>query len=1137
MFAVKLLAPGQWRSIHSFVVGLMLTLPACCVAQPQPNVVFLSIDDLNDWTGYLAGHPDAKTPNIDALAARGMMFTRAYCNAPACKPSRTSLMSGVRPSTTGIYFNNSQGEDDLFSHDYSTTPEVYPVRAMPQFFADNGYTTYGVGKLFHGTGDADRWTVLQPVNPEAGANINSGPIDFGPFPDSQADGLGADGDGDGIPDDDDRDYAAATFVVRSITNHDPGTHPFYVGCGLYRPHLPFRMPQSFWNQYFSNNVALPSVRLPVVLTNAAGQQVDIDDLGPFGRAMARNVAYNDPDGLTEPAPGNSQHDGVLIAGEWRDAVAAYLACVGYIDAQVGRVVQAVDDAGLASNTIFILWSDHGWQLGEKQSWRKFALWEDSTRVNLIVVAPGVTTPGTVCHKPVELLDIYPTLADLCGLPEGRFLQGRNLRPLIENPNGMWAVSAATEEGINYEAIRTDRYRYIRYATGEEEFYDYETDSSRSPANGGSGWDGLDDWDNLVDKAGGIIAPGYEQAFAALKARANTFWAPNRTGAFNGVFPWAAYPNRPYPAQTVTASAGGTLEWSCGFEPGEGFPYGFLGGHLGWRASREVYVTARAGSDSYQSLSLPGDSFVSRDLDTAASRAVWMKFRGKLCPTQTPLDTSNGRFPVSFFPNAAGQLTAWHANSNQWVASTRVVSNAWHTYECFFDYENKQCNLRVDGMLVFNRLPFNESSLERCTEFRFGQGAVLTGGDRSFLDDLMVHAVAGIEVNTDYDVWVRQFFPDGVFGGGSPSLDADDDGWLTINEFDLQLAPDAVDDPMPPAIRRAPSGEVEIEYVRRDPGLNRVRHEIAGEVTGPWLTNAGRLTESILPWAPGESRVVLSTDPVGAEDPLFFRLALIPKGSVPPPPTTNSALLGVDFEGVIRGTTTVEQLQSLTTAGTWTDVRGNAELLLTFRAIGGAPDPGLGSLAMVLDAQVEDTAATDRYELRADLTTPAALNNGCTIRFDFAQYRSGNLNNKNQFVTGYDSASNAVFRLVLQNYNYLDTRTTTRQIPGYEYLNGSGLAQKPAIGNAEAVRGAEPAAFLWGSDNAAPLDVTLTVRLTLALSESGWTLSWLKGAVVDATVLLPYYRAAVAGLPQDLAFLVFSGEASAGGWFDNVLVLR
>jgi len=402
----------------------------------RPNVLFIAIDDLNDWIGCLGGHPDVKTPNLDRLANRGVLFTNAHCSAPACNPSRASLMTGILPSTSGVYHNPNP---------WRQSPVLKNAVTIPQHFMAHGYRAVGGGKIYHGAfPDPPSWQEYFPSQkknkpddpmPE-GRPLNGIPrashFDWGPVP---------------VEDEAMGDWQVADWAISELSKtHDK---PFFLGCGFYRPHLPWYVPQKYFDMYPVDTVTLPNVK-----------KDDLDDVPPLGKRMAK------PDG---------DHRKVLQHHQWRKAVQGYLASITFVDTCVGRVIDAFDRSNYKDNTIVMLWSDHGWHLGEKLHWRKFALWEEATHNVLMIVAPGVTKPRRRCSRPVTMLDLYPTLIDLCNLREKRELEGRSLVPLLKNPDAEWDRPALTTHGQNNHSLRTERWRYIRYSDGTEELYDHDKD--------------------------------------------------------------------------------------------------------------------------------------------------------------------------------------------------------------------------------------------------------------------------------------------------------------------------------------------------------------------------------------------------------------------------------------------------------------------------------------------------------------------------------------------------------------------------------------------------------------------------------------------------------------------------------------
>jgi arylsulfatase A-like enzyme len=400
------------------------------------NVLFISIDDLNDWTGCLGGHPDARTPNLDRLASRGVLFTNAHCNAPLCNPSRASLMTGTRPSSTGVYQNNQP---------FRRSDALRNAVTLPQHFRANGYRAIGGGKIYHGAyPDPPSWDEYfpsqeknkpdDPMPPKRPLNgiPNTAHFDWGPVKvtDSQ---MG--------------DVQVVDWAIGEMKK--PQQKLLFLAVGLYRPHLPWYVPEKYFDMFPLDAITLPRVK-----------DDDLMDVPPIGRKMAR------PEG---------DHANVLKYKQWRRAVQGYLASIAFMDAALGKLIDAFDDSPLAKNTNIVLWSDHGWHLGEKLHWRKFSLWEESTRNVLAFVAPGVTKPEGRSPRTVSLIDIYPTLIDLCGLSAKPGLEGVRLAPLLRDPNAAWARPAVTTYGRDNHSIRSERWRYTRYRDGGEELYDHRVD--------------------------------------------------------------------------------------------------------------------------------------------------------------------------------------------------------------------------------------------------------------------------------------------------------------------------------------------------------------------------------------------------------------------------------------------------------------------------------------------------------------------------------------------------------------------------------------------------------------------------------------------------------------------------------------
>ncbi|MEE2934460.1 MAG: sulfatase-like hydrolase/transferase [Planctomycetota bacterium] len=448
-----LLSSTTWLLAIGFFVTLAASIERADAvdSMDRPNILFIAIDDLNDWVGCLGGHPQAKTPNIDALAKKGVLFEQAHCAAPLCSPSRTAIMMGLRPSTTGIYGNLNWFRD---------IPQYKDWVTLPQYFRKHGYVAWGGGKLYHQAhgkfSDAGAWdhvysTRTGAVPPPQSERYKHGLrpkfesnpilarlIDWGPTDaplESNPDWKTADG--------------AAQFLKR---DHEK---PFFLGCGIYLPHLPWYAPKKFFDMH-----PLEDIELPPYMAD------DFDDIPVIGRQMGeRHIKH------------------IRESGKWKDAVQGCLAADSFADACVGHVLEALEKSRYRDNTIVVLWGDHGYDVGEKKI-AKSALWEQTTRTPLIVYAPGKLPFGTpangkICKSPISLVDLYPTLIDLCGLPENTQLDGQSFAPLIKDPNTDWPVPAVITHSPHWygpcHAVRSRDFHYIRYSDGGEELYDVNAD--------------------------------------------------------------------------------------------------------------------------------------------------------------------------------------------------------------------------------------------------------------------------------------------------------------------------------------------------------------------------------------------------------------------------------------------------------------------------------------------------------------------------------------------------------------------------------------------------------------------------------------------------------------------------------------
>lgn len=421
----------------AIILGVGAAGAAGADASGLPNVLMIAIDDLNDWIGCLGGHPQAQTPEIDRLAARGVLFVNAHCQAPLCNPSRASLLTGLRPSTTGIY---------ALQPGIRAVPALRDCVTLPQHFKQSGYHTFVCGKVFHDGSlpapyraeVADAWRdgpgMPRPPQKFVHPPGDHPAMDWGAFPD------------------DDRqqaDWKIADMAIELLAAA-PADRPFFGAVGFRLPHVPCYASQKWFELYPAESLQLPPVR---------------DD----DRADVPDFAWYLHWDLPEP-----RLSWVRETGQWAPLVRAYLASTSFVDSQIGRVLAALADSGRADNTVVVLWSDHGFHLGEKQITGKNSLWERGTHVPMILAGPGVAAGGR-CAQPAELLDIYPTLVELCGLPPRGGLEGHSLVPQLTAPEQPRDWPAITTHNRFNHAVRTRRHRYIRYANGTEEFYDLESD--------------------------------------------------------------------------------------------------------------------------------------------------------------------------------------------------------------------------------------------------------------------------------------------------------------------------------------------------------------------------------------------------------------------------------------------------------------------------------------------------------------------------------------------------------------------------------------------------------------------------------------------------------------------------------------
>ncbi len=445
----------------------------------RPNVLMISLDDLNDWIEPMGGHPQALTPNLASFANEAITFQNAYCASPSCNPSRVALMTGKAPYVTGLYTN-----PQIWRH------ILLEETTLPEYFKQAGYWTGGAGKLFHNNmPDPRSWNEYYPsliqhfpyyylpdIDPVTGRKVfrrqdneilEDDPkgirfnmpywkgsyiaFDWAPLP-YETEETG--------------DYASAKWVIDQLDRkHDK---PFFLGCGIYRPHLPLYVPQEYFDKF-----PIEEIQLPKTLAG------DLEDIPEAGREIATT---------------RDRHKNVIEAGQWKQAVQGYLASINFADDLTGRVLDALARSDYANNTIVIVFSDHGWQLGEKEHWQKHALWENLIKSVLMIKVPdgllsesAINRKGSDSYRNVSLIDIFPTLTELSSLPAKKGVMGQSLVPLLENPNDQtWNYPIISTLNDNHFSIRKENWHYILYNGEEEELYDLEKDP--------------EEWRNLAGKS-------------------------------------------------------------------------------------------------------------------------------------------------------------------------------------------------------------------------------------------------------------------------------------------------------------------------------------------------------------------------------------------------------------------------------------------------------------------------------------------------------------------------------------------------------------------------------------------------------------------------------------------------------------
>ncbi|MCL3782449.1 DUF229 domain-containing protein [Prolixibacteraceae bacterium JC049] len=443
----------------------------------------ICVDDLNNWISCMNGHPNAKTPHIDQLAQNGILFTNAHCQVPLCGPSRASIMSGLRPSTTGIY---GQIKDDDIR---KKNPATENIQFLPEYLAANGYHTMGVGKIFHhhapkgvfhesggrahgfGPKPAKRMNWTSKRTKQYGGTST----DWGPFP--AADSL--------MP-----DVASVRWAQERLKRtYD---QPFFMAVGFLRPHVPWHVPQKWFDMH-----PLEQIETPPYLPS------DRDDLPEIARQL-------------DDLPMMPSTQWAIQSGKWKEIVQAYLACVSFVDHYIGELLQTLKESPYADNTIIVFWSDHGYRLGQKGTFAKHCLWKEATHTPLIFSGTPIRN-NIKCDAPTELLSIYPTLLELCGLPVNTTNEGKSIAAYISNGDKRALTkSALTTYGWKNHSLRTSKYRLIHYSDGSSELYDHKKDSN--------------EWHNIAMKKKKTV-----KQIQHLLPQQNALWAPTSSYRYNPFF--------------------------------------------------------------------------------------------------------------------------------------------------------------------------------------------------------------------------------------------------------------------------------------------------------------------------------------------------------------------------------------------------------------------------------------------------------------------------------------------------------------------------------------------------------------------------------------------------------------------------
>ena len=427
--------------------------------EKQPNILFIAIDDMNDWTGFLGGHPEAITPNLDKIANQGINFTNAHISAPGCSPSRNSLLYGVEPFNSGLYPFYDHGIHKQLMEKYTS---------LPRLLKENGYLTYGAGKIHHGNlNDPREWNDFYENKKnhkkfregEGYIKGNNGKYSFRPTIN---------------PDEEHVDHQVANYGIEKL--QEKHNKPFFLAVGIVKPHLPFDAPARFFDQ------------LPDDIQLENFKEDDENDIPKVGKSLMKRGEYNH----------------YKSKNVWGDVRKAYLASISWADYNIGRVLKGLENSEYADNTIVIIWSDHGFHLGEKKTFKKFTLWEEATKVPFIMLDTRKSDQpkGRTYDEPVSTLNIYKTIAAYANIDVPAYVDGENMIPVMENQSVKLNNPVLTSWGRGNYAVRSKDFRYIRYFDGGEELYDHRVDPN--------------EWNNLANDAASQSVKNELKAFLPQK---------------------------------------------------------------------------------------------------------------------------------------------------------------------------------------------------------------------------------------------------------------------------------------------------------------------------------------------------------------------------------------------------------------------------------------------------------------------------------------------------------------------------------------------------------------------------------------------------------------------------------------------